>query len=155
VKFLATQLPTFTEASKPLEADYWLRTTESNFNLLNYTENQKTLFAAQQLLGDAETWWTSFTATRPANQVQWAEFREAFRAQHILAGIMKSKHREFMDLQQGDQLVYVYSKLFNHLTQYAPEQVHTDEKKKYHFVNGLSTKLQERLALNADWTFLE
>jgi hypothetical protein len=50
--------------------------------------------------------------------------------------------------------VYVYSKLFNHLTQYALEQVDTDEKK-YRFMNDLSTKLQERLALNADWTFLE
>jgi hypothetical protein len=87
--------------------------------------------------------------------VQWAEFREASRAQHIPADIMKSKHREFMDLQQGNQLVYVYSKMFNHLTQYAPEQVDTDEKKKYYFMKGLSTKLQERLALNADWTFLE
>jgi hypothetical protein len=38
---------------------------------------------------------------------------------------------------------------------YAPEQVDTDEKKKHHFMNSLSTKLQERLALNADWTFLE
>jgi hypothetical protein len=34
--------------------------------------------------------------------VQWAEFWEAFHAQHILAGNMMSKHREFMDLQQGD-----------------------------------------------------
>jgi hypothetical protein len=87
--------------------------------------------------------------------VQWAEFRDAFRAQHIPAGIMKSKHREFIDLQQGNQSVYVYSKMFNHLAQYALEQVDTDEKKKYCFTNGLSTKLQERLALNADWTFLE
>jgi hypothetical protein len=68
---------------------------------------------------------------------------------------MKSKHREFMDLQQGNQSVYAYSKMFNHLTQYAPKQVDTDEKKKYCFMKGLSTKLQERLALNADWTFLE
>jgi hypothetical protein len=45
--------------------------------------------------------------------------------------------------------------MFNHLAQYAPEQIDTDEKKKYHFMNGLSTKLQERLALNANWTFLE
>jgi hypothetical protein len=67
---------------------------------------------------------------------------------------MKNKHREFMDLQQGNQSVYIYSKLFNHLTQYTPEQVDTDEKK-YHFMNGLSTKLQECLALNVDWTFLE
>jgi hypothetical protein len=68
---------------------------------------------------------------------------------------MKSKHREFMDLQQGNQSVYTYSKIFNHLAQYALEQVDTDKKKNYHFMNGLSTKLQERLALNADWTFLE
>jgi hypothetical protein len=87
--------------------------------------------------------------------VQWAEFCEAFRAQHIPTGIMKSKHREFMDLQQSNQSVYVYYKLFNHLTQYALEQVDTYEKKKCHFMNGLSTKLRERLALNADWTFLE
>jgi hypothetical protein len=99
VEFLATQPPTFTEASEPLEADHWLRTIESKFDLLNCTGNQKTLFAAQQLLGDARAWWASFTATRLANQVQWAEFCEAFLVQHILAGIMKSKHQEFIDLQ--------------------------------------------------------
>jgi hypothetical protein len=112
------------------------------------------LFAAQQLLGDARAWWANFTATRPANQVQWVEFREAFCVQHIPAGIMKSKYREFMDLKQGDRSMYAYSKLFNHLTQYAPEQVDADEKK-YCFMNGLSTKLLEGLALNVDGTFLE
>jgi hypothetical protein len=45
--------------------------------------------------------------------------------------------------------------MFNHLAQYAPEQVDTDKKKKYHFINGLSTKFQEHLTLNTDWTFLE
>jgi hypothetical protein len=60
-----------------------------------------------------------------------------------------------MGLQQDNQSVYVYSKMFNHLTQYALELVDTDEKKKYCFMKGLSTKLQERLALNANWTFLE
>jgi hypothetical protein len=45
--------------------------------------------------------------------------------------------------------------MFNHLAQYALEQVDTDEEKKYCFIKGLSTKLQERLSLNANWTFLE
>jgi hypothetical protein len=45
--------------------------------------------------------------------------------------------------------------MFNHIVKYAPEQVDTDEKKKHRFMNGLSTKLQKHLALNADWTFLE
>jgi hypothetical protein len=98
VEFLATQPSTFTEASDPLEADHWLRTIEYKFELFNCTETQKALFTTQQLLGDTRAWWASFTATHPANQVQWAEFREAFRAQHIPAGIIKSKHQEFMDL---------------------------------------------------------
>jgi hypothetical protein len=115
VEFLATHPPTFTEASAPLEADHWLRTIESKFDFPNYIENQKALFAAQQLLGDPRAWWACFTANRLANQVQWAEFCGAFRAQHIPTGIMKGKHREFMDPQHGSQLVYVYFKLFSHL----------------------------------------
>jgi hypothetical protein len=57
------------------------------------------LFTAQQLLGAAEAWWDNFTATRPVDQVQWDEFHEAFCAQHILTGIMLSKHQESMDLK--------------------------------------------------------
>jgi hypothetical protein len=69
VEFLATQPLTFVEAGDPLEADHWRRTIESKFELLNCIENQKTLFAAQQLLGDARAWWAIFNTTHPANQV--------------------------------------------------------------------------------------
>jgi hypothetical protein len=51
--------------------------------------------------------------------------------------------------------VHDYSKHFNHLAQYALDQVDTDEKKKDCFMIGLSTKLQERMALNTGGTFLE
>jgi hypothetical protein len=46
-----------------------------------------------------------------------------------------------------------YSKLFNHLALYALDQVDTDEKKKNRFMIGLSTKLQERMALNTIGSF--
>jgi hypothetical protein len=46
-----------------------------------------------------------------------------------------------------------YSKQFNHLAQYAPDQVDTNKKKKDRFMIGLSTKLQERMALNTEGTF--
>jgi hypothetical protein len=96
-EFLATRSPSFTEVGEPLEADYWLRTIESKFGLLHCTEHQKTLFAAQQLLGNAGAWWANFTTALPANhQVQWTEFREAFRAQRIPADIMLTKHQEFI-----------------------------------------------------------
>jgi hypothetical protein len=74
---------------------------------------------------------------------------------HSVYVYTKMFNPKFLGLQQGNQSVYVYTKMFNHFAQYAPEQVDTDEKKKYCFMKGLSTKLQERLALNNDWTFLK
>jgi hypothetical protein len=72
-----------------------------------------------------------------------------------MAGVMRRKRQEFMDLRQGERSVYDYSKLFNHLAQYVSEQVNTDEKKKDCFMRGLSTKLQECLVLNTAGTFPE
>jgi hypothetical protein len=44
--FLATHPPVFADVIDPLEADSWLRTTESKFGLLHYTEYQKTICSA-------------------------------------------------------------------------------------------------------------
>jgi hypothetical protein len=60
-----------------------------------------------------------------------------------------------MDLKQGGRSVHDYSKLFNHLVQYALDQVDMSDKKKDRFMIGLSTKLQERMALNTGGSFLE
>jgi hypothetical protein len=45
--FLVTHPQLFFGEKDPLEADDWLRTTKSKFNLLHCTEYQKTLYAAQ------------------------------------------------------------------------------------------------------------
>jgi hypothetical protein len=127
---------------------------ESKFGLLRYTEVQMTLFATQQLWGDANPWWANYTSTRPTDyQVSWAEFRNAFRAHYIPAGMMRKKCQEFMDLKQGGRSMHDYSKQFKHLAQYEPDQVDTDEKKKDCFMIGLSTKLQEHMTLDTGGTF--
>jgi hypothetical protein len=154
--FAATHPPLFIEAGEPLEADHWLRVSESMFGLLRCTEVQKTLFAMQQLRGDASAWWANYIATRPADyQVSWTEFRNAFRTHYIPAGMMRKKRQEFMELKQGGRSMHGYSKLFNHLVQYAPDQVDTDDKRKDRFMIRLSTKLQERTALNTRRTIPE
>jgi hypothetical protein len=45
--FLATHPPVFSRANDPLDADDWLRTTESKFGFLHCTKYQKTMYAAQ------------------------------------------------------------------------------------------------------------
>jgi hypothetical protein len=129
---------------------------ESKFGLLCYTEVQKTLFTVKQLRGDASAWWANYTATCPADyQVMWIEFCNAFRAHYIPVGVMRKKRQEFMDLKQGERFVHDYSKLSNHLAQYAPDQVDTDDKRKECLMIGLSTKRQEHMALNTGGTFSE
>jgi hypothetical protein len=113
--FVATHPPLFTEAGEPLEADHWLHVIKFKFGLLRCTEVQKTLFAVQQLRGDASVWWSNYTATRPMDyQVPWIEFHNAFRAHYIPAGKMTKKRQEFMDLKQYGWSAHDYSKLFNH-----------------------------------------
>jgi hypothetical protein len=126
---------------------------ESKFRLLRCTEVQKILFTAEQLRGDASAWRANYTTTHPVDyQVSWVEFHEAFRAHYIPACVMRKKRQEFMDLKQGGRSVHNYSKQFNHLGQYALDQVDTAEKKDRFII---FTKLQERMVLNTGGTFLE
>jgi hypothetical protein len=46
-----------------------------------------------------------------------------------------------MDLKLGGRSMHDYSKQFNHLAEYVPDQVDMNEKKKDCFMISLSTKL--------------
>jgi hypothetical protein len=128
--FLATHPPVLANAIDPLEADSWLRTTVSKFGLLHYIEYQKTLYAAQQLRGAARAWWASYIATLPDDpHVPWGEFCTTFRAHHLSAGLLCSKLKEFLDLEQGSRSVFNYTRQFNTLAQYGTYHVDTNEKK--------------------------
>ena len=59
----------------------------------------------------------------------WAQFKEAFRAHHIPAGVIRRKLTEFLALKQGNNRVLQYAQAFNNLSQYAGYHVDTDEKK--------------------------
>jgi len=80
-------------------------------------------------------------------QFTWAQFREAFKAHHIPAVVIRRKLTEFLALKQGNNSVIQYAQAFNTLSQYAGYHVDTDEKKQACFRQGLSSKLQDRLAM--------
>ncbi|GJN40344.1 hypothetical protein PR202_gb29549 [Eleusine coracana subsp. coracana] len=152
--FLGTHPPTFERAREPLDADHWLRQTETKFGLLECTEHQKVLFAAQQLQGSASTWWANCVASLPAGcRVEWNDFKTAFHAHFIPAGLMQRKFQEFMDLKHGGRNVLQYSEAFNHLAQYATEYVNTEEKKRYAFLHGMNATLKERLTWQITGTY--
>ena len=147
VDFTETRPPVFTKADEPLEADDWLRTMEQKFSLIHCTEIQKPRFASQQLRGPASAWYANLVAAQPdGHQMTWAEFRESFRAHYIPAGVMKMKLDQFLALQQKDSTVMQYVSQFNHLSQYAPEHVNTDVKKRDCFIRGLNPKIRRSMS---------
>jgi hypothetical protein len=144
--FLATHPPVFADVTDHLEADSWLRTTESMFGLLHCTNYQKTMYTAHQLRGSARAWWASYIAALPTDHhVSWGEFRTAFRAHHLSAGLLCTKLKEFLDLEHGNHSVFNYMRQFNTLAQYGSYHIDMDEKKANLYRAGLTIHLQERL----------
>jgi hypothetical protein len=138
----------FTRAEDPLDADVWLRVVASKFPILNgvCSDVTKVRFATQQFRGAAQTWWDHFLAMQLVDhEVEWREFKAAFRGHHIPAGILDHKLNEFLALTQGNRTMLLYAQAFNDLCQYAGYHADTDEKKRDRFRRGLSTKLRDRL----------
>jgi hypothetical protein len=105
---------------------------------------------AQQLRGPASTWWGNYVAIQPAgHQVTWDEFKLAFREHYIPEGVLHMKQEEFMKLKQGTQ----YPNKFNHLSQYAIDQVNTDLKKRNCFMRGLNDRQQRKMATCLDLSY--
>jgi hypothetical protein len=138
---------------KPSSASYQdflstqpLHTLESKFALLSApcSDENKALFATQQLRSTARIWWDHYYAMQPTGHViRWDEFWTAFRVHHIPEGLIERKLNEFLNLTQGTRTIILYAQVFNHLCQYAGYHADTDARKRDHFCRGLSTKLKE------------
>jgi hypothetical protein len=63
------------------------------------------------------------------------------------------KQEEFMKLKQGGDAVTQYLNKFNHLSQYAIDQVNTDLKKRNCFMRGLNDRMQRKMATCIDLTY--
>jgi hypothetical protein len=63
------------------------------------------------------------------------------------------KQEEFLKLKQGGDTVTQYLNKFNHLSQYAIDQVNTDLKKKNCFMRDLNDRLQQKMATCLDLSY--
>jgi hypothetical protein len=98
--------PTFPSSLDPLHADDWLKSVEKMFNIAQFSDREKVLYASGRLTGPAADWWDSYTTAHDAaNNITWMEFATQFRNYHISAGMMKIKKKEFLSLKQGNMSI--------------------------------------------------
>lgn len=147
--FLNTKPPVFSCSEDPLEADDWLRTIERKLIITQCADNEKVLYASNQLEGASSAWWDNLCAMQPVSSVpSWDEFRIAFCEAHVPSSIMSIKRREFLALKQDNKSVLEYLREFNRLARYAPNDVSTDARKQDQFLNGLTEVMQLALAVH-------
>jgi hypothetical protein len=127
---------------------------EQKFGLIRCTETHKPLFAAQQMRGPISSRWANFVVVQPTGQqITWEEFKLAFREHYVPEGVLHMKQEEFIRLKQRGDTVMQYLNKFNHLSQYAIDQVNIDLKKKNCFMRGLNDRLQRKMAMCLDLTY--
>jgi hypothetical protein len=63
------------------------------------------------------------------------------------------KQEEFMNLKQGGDTITQYLNKFNHLSQYAIDQVNIDLKKRICFMRGLNDRMQRKMATCIDLSY--
>jgi hypothetical protein len=120
------------------------------------TEYQKTLYVAQQLRGSAGAWWATYCAALPTDHhIPWDEFSTAFHAHHLSVGPLYTNLKEFLDLEQGNHIMFDYTRQFNTLAHYMSYHVDTDEKKANLYRAGLTIHLQERLGMFTSLSYNE
>jgi hypothetical protein len=94
------------------------------------------------LFGPATDWWDAYSALHlNAETITWTEFKDSFHSHFIPAGLIELKKQEFRDLTQSNMSVAEYPNRFTYLSRHAPEEVNTDGKKQYRFLNGLQNEI--------------
>src|SRR3954463_6809715 len=132
--FILLKPPVFPCSSEPLEADDWLRSIERKLDTAHVAPDDRVIFAAYFLEGDALQWWENYVAMQPdGHVVTWQEFRDAFRGYHILDELMERKKEEFFNMNQGEMSIHEYVTEFNRLARYAEDELTTDARKHARF----------------------
>jgi hypothetical protein len=83
-EFQRTKPPTFSQATKPMDANDWLKSVEKKLQVVQCNNHEKVLLASHQLSGPTADWWDAYVeAHEEPESINGPEFRAAFRAHHV------------------------------------------------------------------------
>ncbi|XP_027915052.1 uncharacterized protein LOC114174410 [Vigna unguiculata] len=142
--FLRHKPAEFTSKASSDEADAWLRKCENIFTVMNYTDEQKLLFATYLLNDDAEYLWAGMQQQMQTRdeQVEWTSFRTRFLEKYFPDTARQDREAKFLALQQGDITVQEYVNRFEHLARYYSQNI-TEEWRCQKFERGLKHELKK------------
>ncbi|XP_073305844.1 uncharacterized protein [Primulina huaijiensis] len=149
--------PVFKGDADPESSQNWLKSVETQLQLLEIPEALRVEVVVSFLEDKAGKWWETVSPTMTtAGAITWQQFRDVFLKQYFSAEVRLQKLSEFENFSQTpDMSVVNYNSRFNDLGTYAPT-IMTDEVLKMHrYKKGLSSRIQSSLAVFQPTSFAD
>ncbi|KAJ8770542.1 hypothetical protein K2173_018033 [Erythroxylum novogranatense] len=140
----------FFGTSDPEEAEIWLRKTERVLDQMECEDDERVIYAASLLQGDALHWWETVPGSqmRPVG-LAWQDFVVAFRKKYLSEVYIQQKQREFLSLTQRDMSVSEYEHRFTQLVRYASDLMLSEAARCRRFESGLHLAIREKVIVEA------
>jgi hypothetical protein len=81
---------------EPMDTDDWLKTVEKKLQVMQCNNRENVLLASHQFIGLVSDCWDAYVeAHEEPKNINWNEFKMAFRSHHVSQGVIKLKKKEF------------------------------------------------------------
>lgn len=144
----------FMGTSNPADAELWMKTLESIFDVMECSDDKKLRLAVFLLKGGAADWWISFRCRYPnPSVITWTNFREAFYETYYPPFYQDAKQNEFLRLVQGSMSVAEYHVRFVELSKYANAMVAEERDRCRQFEQGLIADIRPMVTAHGHRNF--
>ncbi|XP_020236969.1 uncharacterized protein LOC109816383 [Cajanus cajan] len=138
--------PTFKGGYDRYAAMNWLTEIEKIFNVMDCPLAQKVKLATFMLIADAHFWWEGalWRMIDGGVHLNWDNFKKAFLEKYFPDDVRSRKEMEFLELNQGKDIVTEYDAKFDALVRYCTHYHGEggERAKCIKFVNGLRPKVK-------------
>ncbi|CAM0957157.1 unnamed protein product [Alopecurus aequalis] len=146
---------TFNGTGSPVVAADWLRIMERHLEVMQVQPDQKVMFAAIQLKGNADIWWENVRSSLPPAHATptWEFFRTQFIEKYYPASYVERMENALSKLKQGNRTIQGYETEFNDIVRFVLTVVNDDKEKARRFKDGLEQQYRVVLSAAGSSTF--
>ena len=127
----------------PMVANHWVMDMERIFRIVNCSDQQKIICAANMLKGEAQDRWVNIL--EQGTPTNWEKFKEEFYKRFFPLVAQRQKICDFKNLQQGNMTVTEYIDQFNALLRLAWRTFPTKAERARKYEEGLRGNIRSRV----------
>ncbi|XP_023742966.1 uncharacterized protein LOC111891113 [Lactuca sativa] len=154
--FMNCKPPIFNGEIDPVLSSTWIMEIEGTFDSSKCADEDRVIYAATMLKGEAIHWWGMVKEVRgrePAKNMSWDEFLRIFKETFCPRTTVKQFEEEFLKLEQGNMTVRKYTTKFTEKARFAEFYVSTEERRVERYIWGLRTAIHEFVQIQKPSTF--